>query len=1042
MIHYRTFRGAGVLGLASLFLISPAALADDDDSSEQRRIEEMVIYGERVESTVSDTSIAITAMDEDFLKDMGMQGPNEMVNFIPATTRTDWDIKIRGIGRNFRGLGGDPGVGTYYNGIYSPDFGIAATEGGLYDIRRIEVLRGPQGTLYGRNSIGGVVNYVTNQPNHEGFEANVRAVLGEYGTNEWFGLVSGPVTDNLAYRLTGVKRLRGPAVDGHAGSEDIEDLNDQNFALILEYTPVDSMTFNLRVNDRRAYSKRNFGNGGHGIAGEGPCVGQHPITSNSQCDPRYRVSRDTNYYATGFRRVDQAWVDRYGDLAGDPRGAVGWIHPTTGETFYGAYNRPGVDDFSVRWPYMPSQNYNSASVATYDIGGADAPDIVGLTTGDNREEFDHQQASLVWDWDINDRLSIKYLGSYNSFAYWFNRDNSFSDSHVSDIDDTVIEQVESYSNELRLFWELGDRFTATSGIYQFWESRDQWYGIRERGGQGRAQNAAIYGPEGWDTWLLDSLAVVGWVFPPCIGATVHGSGAGGDLNFGDATRNYGAYCGDPGKPYSQSWKTGDTGALYEHRNLVDNENLAFYTQGDLRLTETVSVTLGVRYSKDWRDAKEQRGGYSEIEVFNKPWLPWAISTACSLNPDRCPVDPLAFFAPGVTPLAALNVAMGAATFTGDPDYPIAPVCDLEAYACDRPLRLRGVPISWGQRTLGTYKQDGDVTWRVNFNWEPTPDMLVYLGATAGYRAGGFNLGNPDGRAEFDTDGDGVNDTRAIAQYGDENLIAYELGYKGTHLDGTLQLNVAVYYYDYENYQTNVSTWESESGAFALPNITLPGGGSLAAPAGRGPVDTTKNIDQAHNQGFEIDATYLATDNFTIGGNYSYTESVFDTAFTFFNENDPRYPREILGGDVNQDPCTLPAEVRALYCLEIDGEDLTGIPKHKATLWAAYTWNRPNGSWTWYNSVAYTGDYATTPFHRPWDLVPDRERWDMRLTYREATGRWSASAFVDNVLDKTYIRHSDMENRRTGYGANWPQRIVSLYPRYWGVEFEYSMGAYR
>ncbi|GIS19976.1 MAG: hypothetical protein CM15mP120_18920 [Pseudomonadota bacterium] len=49
--------------------------------------------------------------------DMGIQGPNEMVNYIPATTRTDWDIKIRGIGRNFRGLGGDPGVGTYYNGI-------------------------------------------------------------------------------------------------------------------------------------------------------------------------------------------------------------------------------------------------------------------------------------------------------------------------------------------------------------------------------------------------------------------------------------------------------------------------------------------------------------------------------------------------------------------------------------------------------------------------------------------------------------------------------------------------------------------------------------------------------------------------------------------------------------------------------------------------------------------------------------------------------------------------------------------------------------
>ena len=60
-------------------------------------------------------------------------------------------------------------MGTYHNGIYSPDFGIASTEGGLYDIQRISV-RGPQGTLYGRNSIGGVVNYVTNPANHDEFE--------------------------------------------------------------------------------------------------------------------------------------------------------------------------------------------------------------------------------------------------------------------------------------------------------------------------------------------------------------------------------------------------------------------------------------------------------------------------------------------------------------------------------------------------------------------------------------------------------------------------------------------------------------------------------------------------------------------------------------------------------------------------------------------------------------------------------------------------------------------------------------------------------
>ncbi|MCH2333343.1 MAG: hypothetical protein MK311_01125, partial [Pseudomonadales bacterium] len=106
-----------VLGFFALWIPLMVDVDDDDDDySSTARIEEVLVYGQRVESTVSDTSIAITAMDQDFLEDMGVQGPNEMINFIPATTRTSWDIKIRGVGRNFRGLGGDPGVGTYYNG--------------------------------------------------------------------------------------------------------------------------------------------------------------------------------------------------------------------------------------------------------------------------------------------------------------------------------------------------------------------------------------------------------------------------------------------------------------------------------------------------------------------------------------------------------------------------------------------------------------------------------------------------------------------------------------------------------------------------------------------------------------------------------------------------------------------------------------------------------------------------------------------------------------------------------------------------------------
>ena len=118
-----------------------------------------------------------------------MQGANDLMDQLPATTRDAYDVRIRGVGRNFRALGGDPGVATYYNGIYSPDFGIAAGENYLYDVERIEVLRGPQGTLYGRNSIGGAIKF-TKQPTFEA-EGEVRAVLGDYGTEQYYFMSSG-----------------------------------------------------------------------------------------------------------------------------------------------------------------------------------------------------------------------------------------------------------------------------------------------------------------------------------------------------------------------------------------------------------------------------------------------------------------------------------------------------------------------------------------------------------------------------------------------------------------------------------------------------------------------------------------------------------------------------------------------------------------------------------------------------------------------------------------------------------------------------------
>ncbi len=152
----KTYRGVSLLVAMFLSATVPSVTVAEEET-EGRRIEEVIVTAERRESTVSDTSISITAFTGEFIEDFGIRNQEDLQNLVPAAVIEPYDMAIRGVGRNFRSLGGDPGIATYLNGVYSEDFGIASTEGGLFDIERIEFLRWPQGTLYGRNAIGGAV---------------------------------------------------------------------------------------------------------------------------------------------------------------------------------------------------------------------------------------------------------------------------------------------------------------------------------------------------------------------------------------------------------------------------------------------------------------------------------------------------------------------------------------------------------------------------------------------------------------------------------------------------------------------------------------------------------------------------------------------------------------------------------------------------------------------------------------------------------------------------------------------------------------------
>ena len=113
--------GAGTRALitsAVVFALSPlsAAVQAQSEESSRRQIEEVLVTAEKRQASTQDTSISITAFEGEFLADFGIRNQEDLANFIPATTIQPYDMAVRGIGRSFRALGGDPGIATYFDG--------------------------------------------------------------------------------------------------------------------------------------------------------------------------------------------------------------------------------------------------------------------------------------------------------------------------------------------------------------------------------------------------------------------------------------------------------------------------------------------------------------------------------------------------------------------------------------------------------------------------------------------------------------------------------------------------------------------------------------------------------------------------------------------------------------------------------------------------------------------------------------------------------------------------------------------------------------
>jgi len=165
-------------------------------------IEELVITAEKREQSLQDVPVAISAFTDQTREILGINSIQDMTNFTPGlvyNSSTD-RISLRGVGRLTNVLTGDASVANYNDGVYET-FAVQAGRSTLF-LDRVEILRGPQGTLYGRNSIGGAINEISKRPTETWF-AEVRAAYGNYDHATLEGAISGPITDKIQFRLAG-----------------------------------------------------------------------------------------------------------------------------------------------------------------------------------------------------------------------------------------------------------------------------------------------------------------------------------------------------------------------------------------------------------------------------------------------------------------------------------------------------------------------------------------------------------------------------------------------------------------------------------------------------------------------------------------------------------------------------------------------------------------------------------------------------------------------------------------------------------------------
>lgn len=253
-MSYRGSRAIAValsLSSALALMASPRAsaqeVAPDAGATKERALEEIIVSGERRSENLQEVPASISAFSAEELANRGINSFDNLQYAVPSLfsggglTR----ITLRGVGSEIVGPGVDPGFAVHFNGVYS-----ARETTGLFayfDIQQVEILRGPQGMLWGRNSTGGAVNVTTARPEPE-FGAELDLEVGRFDQALLRGYVNIPlVEDKLSSRIAFLRQTRDGTmeIDGPDNHQRLNDVDTTSLRASLRWEPTDDLVFDL-----------------------------------------------------------------------------------------------------------------------------------------------------------------------------------------------------------------------------------------------------------------------------------------------------------------------------------------------------------------------------------------------------------------------------------------------------------------------------------------------------------------------------------------------------------------------------------------------------------------------------------------------------------------------------------------------------------------------------------------------------------------------------------------------------------------------------